>query len=237
MNPTRWALVVCVATALAVAIPVLAATPSSGSVSATSPTVSWTGQLTGEGSGLGLAGIWVAGGTDGVCPPEPACSAFPLDVVHAGTQLQVSAASQGGSDYVYIEIEDPSGTITPGDEPAESVSVSLTNPVAGAYIVRVLGSPLPGPTMTYNAQAVLTGAVEPTPTPTPSPTPTATPTATPDGHADRDADGHADRDADGHADRDADGHADRPTPTRRRRRPRRRRRRRPRPPRPHPRPK
>src|SRR5687767_12169831 len=108
-----------------------AADPESGSVSAEAPSVEWTGDVAGEPfTASNLALIADAGGSQGVCPPEPGCSQFDLTVVHPGTSLKVTADGPGALDYVLVEVEDPDGEATVGYEASNHAEVTLANPVA-----------------------------------------------------------------------------------------------------------
>jgi hypothetical protein len=170
-----------VAAAVAVAVPVIAADPATGTVSGAATEATWTGSVTGDPGGLVLAAFGEAGGTGGACDDSPPiCDTFTLTVSDPGTKLTVKATAAGELDAIAVSVLDPDGNETYAyDGTTEAIAV-LSNPKKGDYVVNVLGSPTPGPFVDYAASAVLEGAAPPEQTATATPTATSTPAPTPE---------------------------------------------------------
>src|SRR5688572_1202867 len=136
-------LLVAVACVVALAIPVLAAEPESGAVSAAAPETSWAGSVAGEPFGAVIIGFLSAGNTGTYCEDDPfgACDTFRLNVVDPGTKLTVTATAEVADDYVALEVVDPEGNATFVYEEEPQATVALEAPKAGEYVVNVLGSP------------------------------------------------------------------------------------------------
>src|SRR5437870_7789708 len=130
------------AVCLALAIVVLpgtasAATPSSGTVSQTNPTVTWTGQ-----SPIPPA----AGSSSCSGPNNPGCDNFKLTIIPPdptfGPYVVVIQTISKGADDWDLEVYDPNGKLigSSGNGPGTPTSpevetVTLTNPAAGTYTV------------------------------------------------------------------------------------------------------
>ena len=179
--------------AVAVALPAGAATPATGTVGAAQPQASWTGTTTDPLGAAELAAI----GQNGISNcTAPACDSYKLTVSDPGTSLTVHVETDG---TLGVEVDEPAGGPThflDGDSP---VDIVITNPAAGDYTVKVVGTPngaTPGidytakatlalpatPTPSATATATATAAVTDTPAPSataPAGTPTPTATATP----------------------------------------------------------
>src|SRR5207237_1819591 len=101
-----------------------AATPDSGTVSASNTSVSWTGPLA----------IATAGGCSG--PSDPSCDNFHLTVQPPGYPFQVRILLQPAGDWD-LSVFAPDGGLagSSGNGPNQLEIVTLTNPPAGTYTV------------------------------------------------------------------------------------------------------
>src|SRR5437879_2862919 len=117
--------------------PASAATPSSGTVSQTNPTVTWTGQIPIPPA----AGSSSCGG-----PNNSGCDNFKLTIIPPdptfGPYVVVIQTISKGADDWDLEVYDPNGKLigSSGNGPGTPTSpevetVTLTNPAAGTYTV------------------------------------------------------------------------------------------------------
>src|SRR5712692_1811531 len=124
-------------TAILLANPSFAATPSSGTVSQTNPTVTWAGQV----PTVPAVGSSSCGG-----PNNSGCDNFKLTIVPPdatfGPYVVVIKTFSQGTDDWDLEVYDPNGKLIgssgngPGTPSSPEVeSVTLTNPPAGTYTV------------------------------------------------------------------------------------------------------
>jgi hypothetical protein len=104
-----------------------AASPPSGTVSATNPEVTWTG-----GPLLPTAASTCGG------PSNPSCDNFALTIVPPGFpfRVEVELTASAADDYD-LEVYDPGGTLAggSGNGPGSPESVILSNPPGGVYTV------------------------------------------------------------------------------------------------------
>ena len=134
----RRLLAVCLALAI-VLLPgaASAATPSSGTVSQTNSTVTWTGQV---------PTVPAAGSSSCSGPNNPGCDNFKLTIIPPdptfGPYVVVIQTISQGTDDWDLEVYDPNGKLigSSGNGPGtpnspEVESVTLTNPPAGTYTV------------------------------------------------------------------------------------------------------
>jgi hypothetical protein len=155
---SRWfgftAVLVLIAVSSMVAV---AATPPAGTVSQTSPTVTWTGPLLTPTASSTCNG-----------PNDPSCDNFKLTIVPPDStfgpyQVSIQTVSALSGDWD-MQVYDPSGKVvgssgngsgTPSNPEVESVT--LTNPVAGTYTVAMAPfSPMVGTDGTsYHGSATL----------------------------------------------------------------------------------
>ncbi len=127
-RPT-FTLLVAVAMAAILALPAGAATPSSGTVSESSPSASWTGDPKTPTASATCGG-----------PNNPACDNFALSILPPSYpfEVEITVTPTGGDDYD-LEVYDPSGALvgSSGNAPASSELVVLAAPAAGTYTVAV----------------------------------------------------------------------------------------------------
>jgi hypothetical protein len=186
MRRLLLALLISSTAAIAVAVPVIAADPATGTVSGAATKAEWTGAPVPDLTEATLIGFAEAGGTNGFCDPEPpTCDTYTLKVADAGTKLTVVIKPDFEEDWAAVEVIDPDGNATYQYNQENTETVTLTNPKTGDYLVHVLGATL-APDMPYKGTATLEGATPPvtetaTPTPTPAPTPSPTPQPAPAG--------------------------------------------------------
>jgi hypothetical protein len=142
--------------ALVVALPATAAVPASGTVSPTSPAVTWTG------------GPFLVSNPSGVCLTslDPGCDSFALTIEPPATgtytvDVAVAADAQGGDYDLYVYGPDGRRVASSATESGNE-KVTLTNPAAGRYRVGVVAwlVPLGG---TYSGSATLNAAATVTP--------------------------------------------------------------------------
>jgi len=130
-----------------------AATPASGTVSATSPTVSWTGDLAAAYPSYAALVLGDAAGANAVTPcAPPSCDSFALHVATGGRDLVVRAASPQ-TDIVTVRVTAPSGSVTYDSgfaDPAET-TLTIRGAEAGDYRVDVTTNALD--TASYAASA------------------------------------------------------------------------------------
>lgn len=123
-----------------------AATPSSGTVSSASPSVSWTGDYK----------VPTAGGCAG--PSDPSCDNYSLTIQAPSTPFKVTVLLDPTGDWD-LNVFAPDGSLagSSGNGPGIEEVVVLTNPTSGTYTVSAAPfSPLPNPvTGTYTASATL----------------------------------------------------------------------------------
>ena len=120
----------------------VAATPETGSVSAESPKVQWTGSLQNpyllhnlfnyEGTTAGAAGT---------LPCEaPMCDTFTLDVATGGVDLTLDLTSEQSPD-ISLRVQDPSGAWTYYDgwsDGAPATKVRIKKAAKGTYVINVV---------------------------------------------------------------------------------------------------
>ena len=125
-------------TVILLANPSFAATPSSGSVSQSNPTVTWAGQIPTDTSELGSSGC------NG--PNDPGCDNFKLTIIPPdptfGPYVVVIQTTSVGSADWDLQVYDPSGKLagSSGNGPGTALdpeveTVALFNPPAGTYTV------------------------------------------------------------------------------------------------------
>ena len=176
-------LLVLLTAALVAAGTAVAATPDQGSVSASSPTVSWSGTVTESyTSYLPMAQT----GDDSVACQQPGCDVFTLKVADAG-ELTIGAAPQwdptvpsspaGGTKNVIIRVHKPDGTVTVAQGAADKtkpLSVKVKGAKPGDYVVDYADNHV-GPPGDYTGTATLkvASAVAPAASPAPAAAPPA----------------------------------------------------------------
>jgi hypothetical protein len=140
------AAVAAVVLALPLASP-RAATPGSGTVSASNPAVTWTGAFT----------LATAGGCTG--PDDSTCDHFSLTINPPAGQFQVKIVLAPSGDWD-LDVFGPNGGLagSSGNGPGQPEIVTLTNPSAGTYdVAGAPFAPLVGADATsYHASATLT---------------------------------------------------------------------------------
>jgi hypothetical protein len=124
---------------LAVSSPAaVAADPESGSLSKSSPSVSWTGV---SDIGFLTTYSWIVTDVVGEDAPvlcqAPSCDTFSLNVAEAGADLVVAVTAGQEITGVVIEHPDGSRTYDEGIEPEPTTTVRLRRAKAGDYTVRV----------------------------------------------------------------------------------------------------
>jgi serine protease len=147
-------MVVCGAPTVGVVAPAIASEPSAGTVSPSSRTTSWQGDLIAPD--LAYA---ATGGTHGACAP-PHCDTFTLTVRGGKGKdaLLIEAQLTSVGQAVTIEVVAPDGTTSfaGGLAPASARSVSIPRAADGDYTVRISGGSIQGElTYTYSATASL----------------------------------------------------------------------------------
>jgi hypothetical protein len=154
------ALVIASALALAISAPAQGAEPSSGEVSPSSPTVSWTGTIE-DPTGAYDTAFWFAGAMGPSCQ-QPACDTFGLDVAAGGTTLTIKVTGSG-AENVAFEVEDPDGETVYVDSEDTELRPSRERAFGakpGAWVIRISGTG----SFEYNASATLSGGA-PAPAP------------------------------------------------------------------------
>jgi hypothetical protein len=143
------------AVAVVAAAPALASDPSSGTVSSTSPQVSWTGNATGYGV-VPLNILITATGRDPICPPS-ACDTFKLTVADAG-DLVVTADCLCTNNFIELHVHKPDGkTLYYLSEQGGSAEIDIPGAATGDYTVDVLtNEPVQLGSGAYSAAAQLT---------------------------------------------------------------------------------
>lgn len=138
---------------------ILAAAPSAGTVGPDEPAASWSG------------GPFVASNPNpaGLCVPgDPSCDQFALTILPAAGSYVVDisiAASAEGDDYDLFVFDAAGNQVASSASSGGQERVTLSNPAAGTYDVRVLAW-LVAPGGTYNGTAAMTvgsTTVEPSP--------------------------------------------------------------------------
>jgi hypothetical protein len=164
----RWAHVVLLLLALGVfANDPRAATPPSGTVSESSPVVTWNGPpvMTPTAS-PSCAG-----------PNDPACDNFRLNIVPPASgsyQVKITIQPFGAGDWD-LQVYAPNGTVvgSSGNAPSQAELVTLNNPTAGTYTVAAAPfAPLAAPA-SYSGRAELLKVPTPPPPPPPGSEPIA----------------------------------------------------------------
>jgi hypothetical protein len=124
------ALPLCLA---ASAVPVLAAEPGEGTVSAASPKAEWTGEAAGYGTSIVAD---VNGSFFGPCQ-APNCDQYTLQVADAA-DLTVALRTNDGSGFMTAEVEKPDGTIVydGGADGVDTTSFKIKKAAPGTYLVR-----------------------------------------------------------------------------------------------------
>jgi hypothetical protein len=149
------ALVVLVPAALTSIQPSQAASPASGTVSAASPQVTW--------SGGPLIFTTVGTGCDPALPVmPPTCDAFGLTIgtLNAtANDVVISVAAGAPTDVLVLYVYGPDGTLVADDDTfTANPQVILRDVAPGAYSVRVEAILGAGATVSYNALAAATNA-------------------------------------------------------------------------------
>jgi Subtilase family len=146
-----------VAAILALATPASAATPAGGSVSQSSPSVTWTGTAPGYA-------VDIVNSLDLVrtCLPN-ICDGFALDVADGG-DLTISATANGTSGFTQVHVIKPDGAIVSNDgesgNPTSEIRIKNADP--GAYFVAVhTNAPVVLADATYHASATLADPAAP----------------------------------------------------------------------------
>jgi len=130
-----------------------AATPASGTVSDTAPTVSWQGDLVAGYPSYASFVLGDAGGANAALPcAPPSCDSFALHVGTGGRDLVIRATSPE-TDIVTVRVAGPEGTLTYDNGFAEGAETTVTIPSAqaGDYRVDVTTNALD--TSSYTASA------------------------------------------------------------------------------------
>jgi hypothetical protein len=177
MTP-RKPLLIALAAAAAAAVPAIAATPESGTVSNASPKVEWSGEAPGYGVGL----INVLGSPTGPVCEAPACDTFELTVADVN-DLTISGDSTTGSgpgcDCPQLFVTRPDGSQDYVSAEADQKAViKIRNAPKGVYTVGFSTNEQPQNDASYTASAVLAA---PPPPPSEEPAPGASPTPAPQG--------------------------------------------------------
>lgn len=180
-------LVSACACTIALAIPVLAAEPEAGEVSAATPTVKWSGEPVTEPTELLIA--------EGACDtptPNPQCDTYTLTVKEPGTKLTVTIKGWE-DDWPSVEIVPPEGDPVFVYESDTEATATIANPKPGEYTIHSMSASFrESPTGGYDATATLEVpkveeeekpppppptivTIDPTPTPAPAPPPAADP--------------------------------------------------------------
>ena len=103
-----------------------AATPASGTVSPTSPTVAWSGSLSGGYVTYAAMVVGNAAGLVGAVPCLPlTCDSFALTVSGADQDLVIGATSPD-TDIVTVRLTAPDGSVTYDDGFAEPAATTVT---------------------------------------------------------------------------------------------------------------
>ena len=180
------------AVAVAATLPVLtasAATPDKGTVSASSPTATWTGTLTRPYLTHILFAEEPAADATGQTPcSAPACDTFTLTVAGGPADLAFVFASEQTGD-ISMRVQDPDGTWTYydgwSDTSPAAQKFTIKKAKAGDYtinvVARVFGQNNPtavDDTADYTATVTLGGA-KPAPAPVPAVAPAASATPPP----------------------------------------------------------
>ncbi|HVL94534.1 MAG TPA: hypothetical protein VM266_01600 [Solirubrobacteraceae bacterium] len=172
MSRLRILVSAAAAAALATAaLPALAAEPSSGTVSASSPTVEWTGQA--NGYGVVPTNILItATGEDPLCPPQPFCDKFALKVADSA-DLTVTAQQSAANNFTELHIIRPDGTVDyVQSEDAKPATLKIRRAPVGDYTIEVMTNETLAGTGDYHASAKLAVAQPAEPAPSdPSATP------------------------------------------------------------------
>jgi hypothetical protein len=154
------------------AVPALAADPGSGTVSMSTPKVTWTGQSVNGGATTIPA---VANGGAEACV-APSCDTFALTVADSADLTVIADAPEtGGFTMVQVVLPDGTKVYNSGAEDETTTKVKVKKAPKGDYEVQIAANALP-PT-DYSASAELTVPPPPAaPAPTaPAPTPTTAP--------------------------------------------------------------
>jgi hypothetical protein len=125
-----------------------AATPNAGTISESSPSISWSGDNHTP----------TAASCDG--PNDPACDNFKLTIAPPSFQYQVVIQLAPIGDYdLYVYAPDGGQIAGSGNAPGQTEIVVLTNPAAGTYTVSgapfAAGAGVPGVLPSYTASATI----------------------------------------------------------------------------------
>ena len=155
------------AAAVVAAVPAIAATPESGTISNASPRIDWEGENV--NGGLTTLPAFSNGGTVAGCN-QPSCDTFALKVADPG-DLTVTASSPNERVFVMVEIVKPDGSTvySGGSETESSTTVKIKKAPAGDYEVRIANNAIE--IEPYVAFATLPAAPAPAPGPAPQPQP------------------------------------------------------------------
>jgi hypothetical protein len=166
---------------VATAVPALASEPSSGTVSASAPTIAWKGNAPGYGV-VPTNLLVTAAGEDPVCPPQT-CDTFDLTVADTA-DLVVSAQESGHNNFTELHVVQPDGTVQYiQSEDGKPSVVKVKKAAKGDYGIEVITNQSPDEGGAYDASATLNvpkpaAAPESTP-PAATPPPAAAPAPQP----------------------------------------------------------
>ena len=137
---------------LAVAAPAHAATPENGTVSAASPTVSWSGTANGYGYTAANFAITTAGQAPAPCQ-APACDTFTLTVADRADLNLLVTGTDG--DNIELRVTKPDGetVFVSNVQPEERLKIKAAAP--GEYVVGIATQAPMGFPGTYEASATL----------------------------------------------------------------------------------
>ncbi|HEX2087717.1 MAG TPA: hypothetical protein VHF89_18675 [Solirubrobacteraceae bacterium] len=134
------ALLIAAGVTAAAAAPASAAEPSSGQVTTSSPSVTWTGTID-EPFGAYHVATWFFGYMGPTCE-QPHCDVFELTVGPGGESLNIKMSGDGTPD-VGFEVEDPDGETdyVDFDDPEERPERERSYPAKpGEWIIRLTGA-------------------------------------------------------------------------------------------------
>jgi len=165
----RIAALVALVLLAAVAPVAPAADPESGTVSRSSPKVTWTGQVTSFQS-------WQLYNQGQHRCLQPSCDTFTLEVAEAGGNLALTVASQDSPSYVEVVKPDGSSQLFGS---AETVKGTIKNAPSGSYTIHVAQNESTQATHQGTAELSFPSATPPAPAaPGGEPPPQAEPPAT-----------------------------------------------------------
>ena len=158
------------------AVPAVASDPESGTVSASSPSVTWSGNATGYGV-VPTNILITTAGQDPACPPQ-ACDTFDLTVADSA-DLTVTAAQRAADNFTELHVVMPDGTVQyVQSAEAKPATIKVKKAPKGEYTIEVLTNEAAFQAGEYDASATLNVPKPAAPAPTTT-TPPASPTPAP----------------------------------------------------------